>query len=375
VTTIHVHAAGAPGYDVVIAPGALGAIADHVAACAPDGACAVVSDTTVAASHADVVVERLRGSGRQVTLLTFPAGEAHKTRETWASLTDRALEAGLGRDACFVGLGGGVTCDLAGFVAATFMRGVPCIQAPTSLLAMIDASIGGKTGVDTRHGKNLVGAFHQPRAVLVDPAVLATLPDVEFRSGLAEAVKHGAIADAEYLTWLERSADELFARDAAALIRLIETSVRIKARVVAADTDERGMRASLNFGHTVAHAIEAITDFDVPHGHAVAIGMVVEADVGETMGLTRRGSAAALARLLASLGLPTGVPAHVDADAAVRAMATDKKARAGAIRCALIERPGAAAATRDAWTVPVDPADLRAAVSSSQRATAGDGRF
>lgn len=373
--TVRVAASGAPDYDVVIAPGALDTLADYVAAIAPAGACGVVSDADVAALYGERVVRRLVEAGNEAQLLTFASGEANKTRETWAALTDQALDNGLGRDACIIGLGGGVTCDLAGFVAATFMRGIPCIQAPTSLLAMIDASIGGKTGVDTPHGKNLVGAFHQPRVVLVDPLLLATLPDAELRSGLAEAVKHGAIADAEYIGWLERSADGVFARDPAILARLIEISVRIKARVVGEDTAESGMRSALNFGHTVAHAIERVTSFAVPHGHAVAIGMVVETDVGETLGLTERGTAAALARLLVSLGLPAGVPAGVDADAAVLAMATDKKARAGDVRCALIERIGAAAAGGGTWTIAVEPDLLRAALRNSQRAMAAGESF
>ena len=211
----------------------------------------------------------------------LPAGRASKTREQWARLTDALLEQGFGRDSGIVALGGGVAGDLAGFVAATYMRGLPYVQVPTTLLAMLDASVGGKTGVDTPQGKNLIGAFHPPAAVIADPLVLGTLPERDFRGGMAEAVKHGLIADAAYFAWMERNADALLRRDQAALTRLVRRSVEIKAEVVSGDEREAGRRAILNAGHTVAHALEHATAYALPHGEAVALGLVAECALAE----------------------------------------------------------------------------------------------
>src|SRR5690606_4159708 len=198
---------------------------------------------------------------------------------------------GFGRDCCVIALGGGVAGDIAGFVAATYMRGVPFVQLPTTLLAMIDASVGGKTGVDTAAGKNLVGAFHAPRIVIIDPLTLRTLPETELRSGLAEAVKHGAILDAAYFDWIADHVDDLLARDHAALEYLIARSVDLKANVVSEDPLESDRRAILNFGHTVGHALERCTNYRLPHGFAVSAGMCAEAALGQAAGFTNRGAA------------------------------------------------------------------------------------
>jgi 3-dehydroquinate synthase len=234
-----------------------------------------------------------------------------------------------------VAVGGGVTGDLAGFVAATYMRGVPCLQVPTTLLAMLDASVGGKTGVDTPEGKNLIGAFHPPVAVLADPLVLATLPEREYRAGLAEAVKHGLIADRDYFGWIEAHAETLVGRDPAALEHLVRRSVEIKAEVVGEDEREGGRRAILNAGHTVAHALERATDFRVPHGEAVGLGLVAEAALATGLGLATPEPGARVAALLERLGLPTRVREPVGEERILAAMASDKKNRAGGIRFAL----------------------------------------
>ncbi|HET7427516.1 MAG TPA: 3-dehydroquinate synthase, partial [Gemmatimonadales bacterium] len=257
-------------YPVYVEPGALGRLESLVAEQWPGARVAMIADAAVLA----LLQEGRFGRGRwHGPALTFPPGESSKSRDEWSRLTDALLAKGYGRDSAIVSLGGGVAGDLAGFVAATYMRGVPYLQVPTSLLAMLDAAVGGKTGVDTPHGKNLIGAFHPPAAVVADPRVLATLPERDFRGGMAEAVKHGLIADADYFAWMEREADALLRRDEAALTRLVRRSVEIKAEVVSADERESGRRAILNAGHTVAHALEHATGYALPHGEAVALGL------------------------------------------------------------------------------------------------------
>ncbi|HEU4828682.1 MAG TPA: 3-dehydroquinate synthase [Gemmatimonadales bacterium] len=291
--------------------------------------------------------------------LSFPAGEASKSRETWARLTDDLLALGFGRDAALIALGGGVTGDLAGFVAATYMRGVPFLQAPTTLLAMLDASVGGKVGVDTGAGKNLVGAFHPPVAVVADPLTLRTLDDRTYRSGLAEAVKHGLIADEGHLAWIEANAEHLLARDLDRLTLLIRRSVEIKTVIVEADEQEAGMRALLNAGHTVAHALEQATGYAMPHGEAVAIGLAVEAAIGESIGATEPGSRARIEETLARLGLPHALPAGFDPARLFPALARDKKSRGSVPGFVFIEAPGRAGTAGDAWVTPVHPEVLQ----------------
>lgn len=342
--------AAAASYEIRTAAGGLGHLVEWVDEVARADRYAVIADSSVAPLYGRPVCDSLAALA-PAELFSFAAGEASKTRETWTALGDAMLRAGFGRDACVIALGGGVTGDIAGFVAATYMRGIPWVQLPTSLLAMIDASIGGKTGVDVPGGKNLVGAFHQPRLVLVDPDVLTTLPIRELRHGLAEAVKHGAIADAAYHDWIHASANALCASDPTALERLIHRSIQIKAEVVSEDPFEQGRRASLNFGHTVAHAVERLTRFAVPHGQAVSMGMVAEARIGEEAGITERGSAQRLAATLSALGLPIAIPAGLQAEDLLDAALGDKKARSGRIRWSLIERIGrAATGASDAWT-------------------------
>src|SRR5688572_11019243 len=249
------HSISLPTYDVLVKHGALASVADVARAATRANRYAVITDSNVVRVHAERVVQVLGSVGTRT--FTVPAGEASKTRESWARLTDELLEAGFGRDSAIIAVGGGVVGDLAGFVAATFMRGIKYVQVPTSLIAMIDASVGGKTAVDTPRGKNLVGAFHQPAAVVADPAVLATLPAAHFRAGLAEAVKHGVIADAMYLARTVSEVPSLLdstARHPDAMEALIARSVEIKAEIVRRDEREHGLRQVLNFGHTIGHA-------------------------------------------------------------------------------------------------------------------------
>ncbi|HVH10661.1 MAG TPA: 3-dehydroquinate synthase [Gemmatimonadales bacterium] len=339
-------------YDIVIGRNALVELPALVRAACPAERYAVITDSRVATLYGEAVVGRLSGLAVPVELFVFPAGEWNKTRETWAALADRMLAAEVGRDSAVLALGGGVVGDVAGFVAATYLRGIPFVQVPTTLLAMIDSSIGGKTGVDAPAGKNLLGAFYQPRLVVADLDLLATLPAPEFAAGIAEAVKHGTIADADYFAFLEREPAAVQALAPAALERLVRRSVEIKAEVVAADERERGRRAILNFGHTVGHAIEASARFAVLHGEAVAIGMAYEARLAEALGVAAAGTAARIAGLLERYGLPLVLPDGVTADALVAAMRLDKKARQGAVRFALPAAVGRMHAAGDHWTVP-----------------------
>jgi 3-dehydroquinate synthase len=310
---------------------------------APAHRFAIISDEQVAAIHGARVMDLLLDGGISAHLFSFQAGEQQKTRESWSRLSDQMLQLGFGRDCAVIALGGGVTGDLAGFVAATYMRGLPLVQIPTSLLAMIDSAVGGKTGVDTPAGKNLIGAFHPPRLVLVETGFLGTLPEAHLRSGMAEAVKHGAIADAHYFDEISANSQQLLTGDEAALTRLVLKSVEIKAGVVARDPHESGVRKILNFGHTLGHAVEALSGYRLLHGEAVSIGMVLEARLGEKVGITAAGTAERLRDVLSGLQLSVRVPTGMDADEILAATRLDKKAREGRVEYSLIEAIGRAA--------------------------------
>lgn len=345
-------------YRVSIAPGLRHQFARMVEDVAPAHAYAVVSDSHVAPLYASDLLIALRAVGR-ASLHVVPAGEEHKTRASWSALTDELLALGHGRDTTVVALGGGVVGDLAGFVAATYLRGVPVVQCPTSLLAMIDASVGGKTGVDTAAGKNLVGAFHPPAAVLADVSVLATLPLAHRRAGLAEAIKHGVVADAAHFAELETALPEVLAGDEPLTRDVVARSVEIKVRVVSADAHERGLRKILNFGHTLGHALEQASGYTLLHGDCVAIGMALEARVAERMGIARAGTAAAIERVLRRAGLPVALPTTLDAERVLAATGQDKKRRAGTVEYALPVRPGVMAGADRGYGIPVDEALVR----------------
>jgi 3-dehydroquinate synthase len=354
-----------PTYDILVQHGALERAGDIARAATRAHRYAVITDTNVAPTHAERVVQSIGSLGTRT--LTVPAGEASKTRETWARLTDEMLESGFGRDAAILAVGGGVVGDLAGFVAATFMRGIKCVQVPTSLIAMIDASVGGKTAVDTPRGKNLVGAFHQPAAVIVDPAALGTLPSNHFRAGLAEAVKHGVIADPVYLERTVTDAPLLLhtaAQPGDALESLVARSIEIKAEIVRRDEREQGLRQVLNFGHTIGHAIEAASDYKLLHGECVAIGMVCEAVMAEKIGVASSGTARDVRRAVERVGLPTAVPRNLGADRLLAVMRSDKKARSGKVRFALPREIGAMATGDGSWSVPVEESAIRGVLVS-----------
>jgi 3-dehydroquinate synthase len=345
-------------YRVTIGAGFRHDFAPRIAEAAPAHHYAIISDTNVAPHYADALRSALARHS-MASLFVTPAGEQHKTRESWVRLTDELLAAGCGRDTTVVALGGGVIGDLAGFVAATFMRGVPVVQCPTSLLAMIDASVGGKTGVDTAAGKNLVGAFHPPAAVLVDVETLLTLPADHRRAGLAEAIKHGAISDAAYFHRLDAALPALLDCEPRATIEAVTRSVQIKADVVRQDDREHGLRKTLNFGHTLGHAIELASEFTLLHGDAVAIGMVLEARLAERIGVAEAGTAAEIVRVLRRAGLPVARPERLDGDVILAATRHDKKARGGAVSYALPTRIGAMAGAERDWAIEVGDSLVR----------------
>jgi 3-dehydroquinate synthase len=340
-------------YRVTVAAGALERAGEITDAVARAHRYAIITDSNVGPIHASRLLASLGSAHAQV--FTIPAGEAHKTRDTWASLTDELLAGGFGRDSTIIALGGGVVGDLAGFVAATFMRGVPYVQIPTSLLAMIDASVGGKTGVDTSAGKNLVGAFHQPAAVIADISVLETLPRDHLRAGFAEAIKHGVIADAEYFEMTSRLAANLDALDVSGdeMLDVVGRSIEIKADVVGQDEREGGIRKTLNYGHTFGHAIELCSNYEILHGAAVAAGMVYEARLAELVGIAESGTMNRVRDVLGAAGLPVARPKSMSDAEVVLATHTDKKARGGRVEYALPLRIGAMNPADGRWSVPV----------------------
>lgn len=324
-------------YDVQVISGGLDAVGEELVSRGLRGPITLVSDENVGPIYGARVEEALKKQGFASRIVQIPAGEAHKTMQTVARLWDDFLAAGVERGSTVVALGGGVVGDLAGFAAAIYLRGVPWVVLPTSLLAMADSSLGGKTGADLPQGKNLVGAFHAPRMVLADPQSLATLPVDELRSGLAEVVKAGVIGDPRLFELCE-GLDDL--RDFSALDEIVRRSMAVKVRVIQSDPFEKGLRASLNLGHTIGHGVELASGFRLKHGEAVAIGMAAEARLAERMGLALTGLAEVIAGVLEHLGLPTRVPSGLDRQTIQNAMRVDKKKTRGSLRFALPLRVG-----------------------------------
>lgn len=353
-----------PNGQLILGTGVLQGAQAHIASAVSANRLAVIADETVAKLHLSTLLTALT---TQPVVLTVPSGEAEKSRERWAELTDGLFDNGLGRDSAIIGLGGGVIGDLAGFVAATYMRGIPMVQMPTTLLAMVDASVGGKTAVDVPAGKNLVGAFHPPALVVADSSVLSTLPVRHARAGVAEMLKHGVLASREHFDAVRAAAGALsnLPDDApvgdsiAATTRHIANSIFIKARVVRLDPLEQGQRRTLNFGHTVAHALEATTRFAMLHGEAVAVGMVMEARMGEVIGVTTPGTAAELEDALRAVGLPVRLPPTVSFDAMRQWMSLDKKNERGEPACALPLRIGEMDPASGRWSVGIPESVLK----------------
>jgi len=305
------------------------------------GAVAIVTNAVVAPLYSSKVKQGLQGA--RVVEIVVPDGEQAKGWQTLEQVFDALLAARCGRDALVVALGGGVVGDLAGFAAAVYQRGVALLQVPTTLLAQVDSSVGGKTAINHARGKNMIGAFHQPRAVISDVTTLDTLPARELRCGLAEVIKHALALDAAFVDWLEGNMQDLLARERAALVYAIKRCCELKAEVVAADEREAGPRAALNFGHTFGHAIEAGAGYGAwLHGEAIAVGMVMAAELSVRLGLIRKEETERLRKLILRAGLPVSGPALAP-EKLMELMALDKKAAQGKVRFVLLEAVGRAA--------------------------------
>ncbi len=351
---------GPRAYDVLVGPGLIEKLPAHLSALGARAVTAVVCDETVAGLHLPAVTAALDGAGITHTGIVVADGEASKSFQALESVVDRLLEARIERGDVIVAVGGGVVGDLAGFAASILRRGTGVAHVPTTLLAQVDSAIGGKTAINTRHGKNLVGAFYQPRLVLADTGVLNTLPPRALRAGYAEIVKYGLIGDAGFFAWLEDNGAAVLAGDVAARQHAIVVSCRAKARVVEADERESGERALLNLGHTFGHALETLAGSGggLAHGEAVAIGMVMAFDLSVRLGLCPAGDATRVQQHLAAAGLPTAIGAlgaGWDAGALIEIMAQDKKNIGGQLTFVLARRVGQAFVSRD-----VSVADVRA---------------
>jgi 3-dehydroquinate synthase len=337
---------GARSYPIHIGAGTLARAGSTVTGAGARRA-VVVTNEIVASHWLAPLRASLDASGVASDVVTIPDGEAHKTFATLESVVTRLLELRAERKTMIVALGGGIVGDIAGFAAAVYQRGMPFIQVPTTLLAQVDSSVGGKTGINHPLGKNMIGAFYQPRAVLIDTNCLSTLPKREMAAGLAEVIKYGAIRDAAFFAWLERSVDALVAREPAALARAIHESCRIKAEIVAADEREEGERALLNFGHTFGHAIENALGYGQwLHGEAVAAGMAVAARVSQRIRTLPASDGDRLVALLARAALPTAAPA-LGFDRWKTLLARDKKVASGTIRYVLLDAIGKAVISAD----------------------------
>jgi 3-dehydroquinate synthase len=349
---------GARSYSVVVEAGALARVGDRLRELGVGRRTALVSDAAVLSLHGAAVRESLERAGFTVAVIDVPEGEAAKTLAVAEHCWDRLLAAGLDRTSTVLGLGGGAVGDLAGFVAATYMRGMHFVTLPTTVLAQVDAAIGGKTAIDHPKAKNLIGAFHQPRLVVVDPGVVRTLPEREFRSGLAEIVKHGIVLEQAYFEEVERDAATLLARRLDVLERIIGGSCRLKASVIERDPEEKGeLRFALNYGHTIGHALEATTGYARwTHGEAVSLGIAAEARLARRLGVADEATVAAQETLLTRLGLPVR-GAQIDVQAVLTAITHDKKARDGRVPFVLAPRVGH---FRVVYDIP--PAEIRGAI-------------
>ncbi len=351
---------GERAYPVLIGPGLIDRAGEHIRPLLKRARTVIVADATVASLHGERLRAAFLASGIETSLVPVPAGEASKSFEQLAALSDALLALALDRGDLIIAFGGGVVGDLAGFAAAIYKRGVDFVQIPTTLLAQVDSSVGGKTAIDTPRGKNLIGAFHQPRLVLADLDVLSTLPDREIRAGYAEVIKYGMLGDFDFFQWLEANAAAVLARDPAALAHAVGRSVEMKAEIVAEDERETGRRALLNLGHTFGHALETEVGFGdaLLHGEAVALGCAQAFRFSAEQGLCSRQDARRVERAVAEVGLPARLDqipgGPFAADRLIAHMAQDKKAESGALTLVLARGIGQAFTAKG-----VDPGPLR----------------
>ncbi|MEA5507836.1 3-dehydroquinate synthase [Halotia wernerae UHCC 0503] len=337
-------------YEIAIAPGSLDQLSQQLTSLNLGKKVLVVSNQTIFKHYGERVINSLTSAGFEVVSYCLPAGERYKTLNSIQKLYDIALENRLERSSTMLALGGGVIGDMTGFAAATWLRGINVVQVPTTLLAMVDSAIGGKTGVNHPHGKNLIGAFHQPRKVLIDPEVLKTLPMREFRAGMAEVIKYGIIWDAELFAQLEASKNlnQLRYVKPELIDTILTRSCQAKADVVSKDEKEGGLRAILNYGHTIGHAVESLTGYRlVNHGEAVAIGMVAAGQIAVALGLWQQEDTERQNALIQKAGLPIRLPDEIDIEGIIAALQLDKKVKAGKVRFILPTQIGVVKITDD----------------------------
>ncbi len=322
-------------YNIFIEDGSLNHVAVRIKEAGLGHKFAIITDSNVEPLYARDLSDEFSKNNLSNKIISFPAGEENKNRAIKSWIEDQMLEGKFGRDSAVIALGGGVVGDIAGYVAASYTRGLPYVQIPTTLVACVDSSIGGKTAVDTPHGKNLIGAFHQPWAVFIDVNTLLTLSEKEIREGLAEVIKYGVISDNQLFSFLEENMDLIFSYNKEALTHIIERGCEIKAEVVEKDERESNLRKILNFGHTIGHAVENLSNYNISHGEAISIGMVAEGKLAVEMGIWNDADLTKLINLIKKADLPTEVPDYMNSGQIIDAMKLDKKSRSGQIEMVL----------------------------------------
>lgn len=346
-------------YNIVIEEGVLEKIPEILKKAGLGHKFAIITDSTVKPLYAEDLSQSIKKTDLDNKIISFPAGEENKSREVKAWIEDQMLEDKFGRDSAVIALGGGVVGDIAGYVAASYTRGLPYVQIPTTLVACVDSSIGGKTAVDTPHGKNLIGAFYQPWAVFIDVNTLLTLNKKEIQEGLAEVIKYGVIKDPELFSYLEEKMDLVFSYDKAALTYIIKTGCEIKGHVVENDERESNLRKILNFGHTIGHAVENLSDYKISHGQAISIGMVAEGKLAVEMGIWSENELRQMTNLIEKAGLPTEIPEYMKVDQIIDAMKLDKKSRGGHIEMVLPNRIGDMATIDNSYGIKIEESIIK----------------
>lgn len=341
-------------YSIILEDGVLKKIPGIIKEASLGHKFAIVTDSNVEPLYAESLSQEFSKYDLDNKIIAIPAGEQNKSREIKAWIEDQMLEDKFGRDSAVIAIGGGVVGDIAGYVAATYTRGLPYVQIPTTLVACVDSSIGGKTAVDTPHGKNLIGAFHQPWAVFIDVNTLLTLKEKEIREGLAEVIKYGVISDKDLFSFLQDNMDRIFSYDKNALTHIIKRGCEIKAEIVEKDERESNLRKILNFGHTVGHAVENLSEYKISHGEAISIGMIVEGKLAVEMGLWNELDLTKLVDLIKKAGLPTDVPDYMDANNIIDAMKLDKKSRFGQIEMVLPNQIGYMAKVDGSYGIKIE---------------------
>lgn len=347
-------------YEIEISSGSLYRQAEFLSPLAPKFA--IITNDTLAPLYGEKLQKSLSSLKLEAHLFQFPDGEQYKTRKTKEDLEDQLFQKGLGRDTCVIGLGGGVVTDIAGYVAATYCRGIPLVIIPTSLLCMVDAGIGGKTGINVPYGKNLLGCIYQPKKVIIDPDTLHSLPKKELINGVVEMIKHGLIADAGYFEYLEKNDKKLLALDPTVVEKGIFESCRIKKEIVEQDEKEQGKRRLLNFGHTIGHALETLTEYSLAHGEAVAIGLLVESYLSVQLNRLDKSVLKQIKQILVNYGVPLHLPKQFPISTFLQAMELDKKSSKGMPRFVMINAIGSPVSFDSHYCTHVDETLIKKAL-------------